>query len=163
MRTLAWIIIIILVGYGIYWYSNKDDTAVINNTYNNTTETSDNRQSTTTVNIDASITPAPKTVTVIYGDNGFSPATVTIKKGDTVTFVNQSSRNMWVGSAMHPTHSVYDGTNLTSHCAAGATPSFDQCKDVSNGGSYSFTFNKTGSWGYHNHSASSHSGKVIVE
>lgn len=167
MKTLAWIIIIILVGYGIYWFSNRDDGGLPSNTYNSTNNSStDNSQSTTTVNINTSTSTSPtgpKTVTVIYGMNGFSPSTMTIKKGDNVTFVNQSSSGMWVASAMHPTHAVYDGTNLNTHCAAGATPSFDQCKNTPNGGTYSFTFNKLGSWSYHNHSAASDFGKIVVE
>lgn len=49
---------------------------------------------------------------VTYTDAGFSPAILTIKVGDTVTFKNQSSQGMWVGSAMHPSHTAYSGTTL---------------------------------------------------
>jgi len=48
---------------------------------------------------------------------------------------------------------------LQEHCGTGTT-SFDQC---ANGGSYSFTFTKAGTWRYHNHSNASHFGTVIVE
>ncbi len=171
MRTLTWIIIIALIILGIYWVVNRSEStqSVTDNTYNSP----NNSQSTTTINISPSSTSiptiatstsaTPKTVTVNYTGSGFSPSSVTIKKGDTVKFVNQNSRGMWVGSAAHPTHEVYDGTNLITHCAAGATTSFDSCKDTPNGSSYSFTFNKVGTWRYHNHSSATHFGAVIVE
>jgi len=106
---------------------------------------------------------SPALITVTYSQSGFSPSKVTVKKGETVKFVNQSSSGMWVGSAMHPTHAVYDGTTLEEHCAIGATASFDSCKDIKNGESYSFTFGQIGSWNYHNHSGSNHYGTVVVE
>src|SRR3989344_1358485 len=46
---------------------------------------------------------AAKSVGVTYSNSGFSPAEITINKGDTVRFVNSVDLNMWVASAMHPT------------------------------------------------------------
>src|SRR3989344_267954 len=60
----------------------------------------------TPVDIPSAITTTPG-VTVIYTDQGFSPLSVTVPLGTTVTFVNQSGGSMWVASAMHPTHVVY--------------------------------------------------------
>jgi len=101
-------------------------------------------------------------VTVVrYTSNGFTPSSVTISAGDTIRFVNESDRGMWVGSAMHPTHEVYDGTSLSDHCGDGpSSTSFDQCES---GEEYVFTFEKTGSWGYHNHVRASHFGTIVVE
>lgn len=90
-----------------------------------------------------------KKVTVNYTNSGFSPSTITIKKGDTVVFVNQSSGSMWVASNPHPTHTDY--------------PAFDEKAAVSSGSSWSFTFDKTGSWGYHNHKDPSSLGTIVVE
>lgn len=107
-------------------------------------------------------TQTSMSATVIYGPNGFSPATVTIAKGSKVTFVNQSGNEMWLASDPHPTHQGYDGTTKNVHCAsgyAGAAP-FDQC---STGDSFSFTFDKSGTWGYHNHANDSDEGTVIVQ
>ncbi len=99
------------------------------------------------------------TSVVTYTDAGFSPKTITIAEGDTVTFVNNSSRNMWVASNIHPTHNEYpeesDGDCLGS--------SFDACAGVSSGESWSFTFDRVGEWGYHNHLNPSRTGTVIVE
>jgi plastocyanin len=100
--------------------------------------------------------------TVRYTDDGFSPDTLTVPEGTTVTFVNESSRNMWVGSDVHPTHTLYDDTNLREHCVDGkpSATSFDQC-GVS--GSYTFTFSKLGMWRYHNHVGAADKGVIIVE
>ncbi|MFA5997962.1 MAG: plastocyanin/azurin family copper-binding protein [Candidatus Paceibacterota bacterium] len=100
--------------------------------------------------------------TITYTDQGFSPASVTIAQGETVTWVNQSSKDMWVASAMHPTHMAYDGTALKEHCATSAPASFDACRVFSSGASYSFTFDKAGTWKYHNHLDASKFGTVIV-
>jgi len=105
----------------------------------------------------------PKTHTIAYTDAGYSPSNLTIKKGDTVTFRNQSSSSIWTGSAMHPTHMAYSGTTLQQHCPDPENNDFDQCKAEGAGASWSFTFTKTGSFGYHNHMNTSHFGKVTVE
>src|SRR3989338_10960873 len=39
---------------------------------------------------------------VTYADNGFEPKTVTIKKGETIRFVNQAGTGMWVGGREKP-------------------------------------------------------------
>ena len=85
---------------------------------------------------------------ITYSDTGFAPQTVTVKKGATVTFINESSQSMWVASALHPTHQLL--------------PGFDQLKSVSRGGSYEYTFDKVGTWKYHNHMAASDTGSVTV-
>jgi plastocyanin len=158
MKTLAWIIIILLIAWGLYALLDKAPVTPV--TTNNTNIESN---STTTINTASSTPVTPKTVTITYTDTGFSPKSIEINKGDTVKFVNNSSSGMWVASAMHPTHTVYDGTTLQAHCAPGATLSFDSCKSIPDGSSYSFTFEKIGTWGYHNHAASSFFGNVVVK
>lgn len=115
-----------------------------------------------TVGGDAVVSAASKTVAVTYGASGFSPKSITINAGDTVTFTNQGGGNMWVGADEHPTHTEYDGTTRSVHCASGYTGEkpFDQCGV---GISYSFTFTKTGTFDYHNHSAAQFGGTVIVK
>ncbi len=98
--------------------------------------------------------------TVRYTADGFSPSTITVPEGTTVTFVNQSSRDMWVASDQHPSHTGYSGTSRTEHCPGGSMTAFDQC---AKGASYSFTFEKTGIWSYHDHMNAQFKGTVIVE
>jgi len=107
--------------------------------------------------------PVSKTHEVAYTDGGYAPGSLTIKKGDTVVFKNQSTKLMWTSSAMHPLHMVYGGKSLEDHCPDVENDDFDQCQNANPGESWAFTFNKTGTWGYHNHSNSSHFGKVVVE
>lgn len=102
---------------------------------------------------------APMTATVKYTANGFTPDSVTIKQGGTVTFTSTDGSPMWVASAMHPTHMVYDGTSRAQHCPNTAGTAFDQCEKSA---SYSFTFLKVGDWNYHNHVNSGDSGSVTV-
>lgn len=101
-------------------------------------------------------------VSIIYNDQGFSPKSVTVPLGTVVTFTNQSSVNMWVASAMHPTHIVYSGTSLNQHCPDTTKSAFDECKGEAPGASYSFTFNKAGTWKYHDHVDASKFGSVTV-
>ncbi|MBP6868514.1 MAG: hypothetical protein KBC16_00180 [Candidatus Pacebacteria bacterium] len=109
---------------------------------------------------------SPISHTIIYDGQGFSPTTLTVKAGETVTFVNQSTRGMWVGADEHPTHTSYDGSSTSQHCGktgpVDATV-FDQCIAVQNGGSWSFTFTKVGSFDFHNHVAGGAHGTVVVE
>ncbi|MDX1607725.1 MAG: DUF5667 domain-containing protein [Candidatus Spechtbacterales bacterium] len=102
-------------------------------------------------------------VVVTYTDSGYSPAIVNIKAGSTVTFMNESSRGMWTASDVHPTHTLYEGTALNTHCPDSDNSSFDSCESISSGGSWSFTFEKSGSWDYHNHVRANHGGTVVVE
>ena len=103
------------------------------------------------------------TVAVTYTDQGFSPTSVSIQKGETVTFVNQSSKAMWISSGVHPTHEVYSGTTLAQHCPDADNLTFDECEGTPSGQSWIFTFTKSGSWGYHNHLLARDKGMVTVQ
>ena len=87
--------------------------------------------------------------TIAYTDSGFSPNSITVKPGTTVTFVNESSTDMWVASALHPTHLEL--------------PGFDQLKGEEKGATYSFTFEDVGTWGFHDHLNFKAVGQVIVQ
>lgn len=102
----------------------------------------------------------PAAVTVNYDGTKFTPSEVTIKKGDSVTWIS-SVDTMEVASAMHPNHEAFDGTARAEHCAAGyAGPKpFDQCVE---GTSYAFVFEKTGTFPYHDHENAKAFGRVIV-
>jgi len=90
-----------------------------------------------------------RTYVVTYLSSGFSPSTLTIKAGDTVTFKNSCSKDVWPASDPHPTHSDY--------------PAFDPGKAIPPGGEWSFTFTKVGTWGYHNHLQPGQIGTIIVQ
>lgn len=104
---------------------------------------------------------APTTITVKYNGSSFTPASLSVAKGDTVSFINENGGRMWVGADEHPGHVEYDQTDKTTHCAAGYSgpKPFDQC---GTGDSYSFTFNKVGVFDYHNHAAAQIGGTITV-
>jgi plastocyanin len=85
---------------------------------------------------------------VTYTDTGFAPKPLKVVKGTKVTFVNESSRGMWVASDVHPTHQLL--------------PGFDQLSTVSKNGVYEYVFEKVGTWKYHNHVNPTDTGTVIV-
>jgi plastocyanin len=101
--------------------------------------------------------------TIIYSETGYAPAALAIKVGDTVVFKNESAKNMWPASAMHPTHTAYSGTTLSEHCPDLANNTFDACQGIAPGQSWSFTFEKIGEWKYHDHLTPSYFGKITVE
>lgn len=106
---------------------------------------------------------AVATTTVVYTDNGFAPEVIEITQGDTVTFQNDSSRDFWPASNVHPTHTLYPGSSIAK-CNTDEEPSiFDACKGIAPGEAYSFTFNEAGTWGYHNHLQANFTGKIIVD
>lgn len=87
--------------------------------------------------------------TVTFTDSGFQPEALQVTTGTTVTFENNSSRDMWVASDPHPSH-----TDL---------PDFDTLRGYAPGEAYSYTFDEPGEWGYHDHLRSFDAGIVIVE
>lgn len=106
----------------------------------------------------------PAFAVITLTDNGFSPSSVSVARGETVRFINDSSRGMWVASNEHPTHTEYDGTSTREHCANGANTgtSFDQCASVSKGDFWDYTFLKSGTFSFHNHVGASTTGTVVV-
>lgn len=95
--------------------------------------------------------------------SGFSPRSIRISVGDTVTFTNvDRSGSVWPASVSHPQHLAYPGSGI-SKCGTDQEGSiFDACKEINPGESYSFTFNEVGIWRYHNHLIPSYVGTVIV-
>lgn len=93
--------------------------------------------------------PAPPAVTEItITASGFTPSTVSIKKGDTVKFTNFDSIAHWPASAPHPSHTNY--------------PEFDSRPGIAAGSSWSFKFLKIGTWSFHDHLNPGLHGTVIV-
>ena len=106
---------------------------------------------------------APLEVVVTYTDFGFSPREVTVAKDGTATFQNQSSRDMWPASAVHPTHMAYPGSDIEKCGTAEEPRLFDACGPVAPGESWSFVFTEQGSWGYHDHLNVSNTGRIAVQ
>jgi plastocyanin len=97
--------------------------------------------------------PAAKAATaaeqVTITDKGFSPSKLTVEAGTIVTFINKSTKSRWPASNPHPQHTDYS--------------EFDARMQVAPGSSWSFTFDKPGTWKYHDHLHPELSGTIIVK
>lgn len=82
-------------------------------------------------------TPAASGFIVKMTVEGFSPAELTIKKDQTVTWVNTTKEFHWPASNLHPTHGIY--------------PEFDPREPIAPGQTWSFRFDKVGAWRCHDH------------
>ncbi len=90
---------------------------------------------------------------VVYSDSGYSPAEITIKKGEAVNFINKSKIPLWTASNPHPQHTDLPGFDTAE--VLNRLPTLSE--------NFSYTFNKVGRWGYHNHNWPAHTGFVIVK
>ncbi len=92
--------------------------------------------------------PIVISATVEMSGDGFTPGSVTIKKGQIVSFKNVGSNAHWPASAPHPTHTDY--------------PEFDPKHEIAPGQSWNFQFDKVGTWRFHDHLNSGEMGNIIV-
>ena len=130
------IAIVLLAGCG------KRTESVANNEGNNSTQT----EATTTSSAEDVV---PVSSLVLVQDGKFNPQVLTVKKGTEVTWVNKDTEPCWVASDPHPIHNGY--------------PGFDAGKGMIQDETYKFTFQKTGTFGYHDHLNITNTGKIIVE
>ena len=79
---------------------------------------------------------------------GFYPATLKVKAGTSVEFLNNDNKPRWPASNPHPTH-----TDL---------PGFDAGRALQPGESWSFVFDKVGTWKFHDHLNSKAQGAITV-
>jgi len=134
--VMAVIAISAIIGMG------KDDTTSNSNTNTNTNNS--NNQTSDTDNSDAEVA-----ATISYDGTTFSPSTTTIKAGQIVKVTNDSSdAELDFDSDPHPTHTNNPDLN------AG---------DIEPGQSKTFSTDKTGTWGFHNHHDPSQHGELVVE
>lgn len=93
---------------------------------------------------------------VAYTGDAFEPNNLTIKKGETVRFVNNSFDPLWVastgnGGQVYPGHSLNCGQS-----------DFDSCVLVQAGTFWEFTFDLPGTWTYKNNANTSKAGAITV-
>lgn len=138
---IAIVAIVVLAGIGVWAFTQTNQET--NTTQQNETPFSEAN------NTEDENTEAAETAEISYTNDGFSPKTTTVEEGITVTWVNESEGQMWIASSVHPTH--------------GELPELDQQNGVSSGGEFSFQFDQSGEWDYHNHLNPSQKGTVVVE
>src|SRR3989344_183639 len=82
-------------------------------------------------------------------DETFKPREVTLQKGETIQFKNIGKNNHWPASNIHPTHDIY--------------PEFDSKGPILSGNTWTFKFERSGEWRFHDHLNSQLSGIIKVE
>ena len=86
--------------------------------------------------------------TITYSGSGFSPATLSVKAGTTVTIKNTSSGDLQFDSDPHPDHTDDPELNVGL---------------ITSGQSKTVTVTTTGSHGYHNHLSATDKGTLVVQ
>lgn len=79
----------------------------------------------------------------------FSPKSLSIKAGNSVNFVNLDTEEHWPASDDHPSHQIYSN--------------FDPRRPIKVGESWSFKFDKAGTWGCHDHLFPNFRCSIVVE
>ncbi len=80
-------------------------------------------------------------------DTGFEPKTITVSKGTEVTFENTGKKPHWPIITINPTYSY---------------PAFDAKKEIVTGEEWKFTFDRVGTWNFHDFTNPSLTGVIIV-
>ncbi|MEX2514768.1 MAG: hypothetical protein WD335_01405 [Candidatus Paceibacterota bacterium] len=106
---------------------------------------------------------AENKVIIHMDQDGFDPQKITIQPGTEVIFENVGDDGHWPATNDHPSHTLYDDTDIGEHCTDDASAVFDACKAIPAGESWSFVFEKEGSFGYHNHLWPHLVGEVTVQ
>jgi plastocyanin len=124
----AFVVVAILAGVALMNNDNDEPEPAVQNTTNNTTTqepapAQDNGQN-------AQPPASENEASVSIKDFAFSPASMTIKKGTTVTWTNEDD----------VAHTVTPDAQ---------TPNFQGSGSLSQGESYSFTFDEAGTYDYH--------------
>ena len=92
---------------------------------------------------------AASSATITYDGSNFSPSSVTVKSGASLTIKNNSSSaELDFDSDPHPVHT--DNPELNAG-------------DIEVGQSKTITVKNKGEWGYHNHHNPSQGGTIIIE
>lgn len=97
---------------------------------------------------DDNVNDAPVEVRVSITEEGFSPATVSIERGMTVVWVNETATTHQVGANPYP-----DASSLPELKSG----------DIAPGESYSYTFNASGTFGYADYTNPTTGGSVQVK
>jgi plastocyanin len=85
---------------------------------------------------------------ITFDGNAFSPETLNVNVGDTITVKNDSSRTIQFDSDPHPAHT--DNTDLN-------------VDTIRAGQSKSFSVTRTGTFGYHDHLSPGVTGTIVVK
>lgn len=113
----------------------------------------------------------------VHAGTGFAPHRLTVKAGETVTFVSKATAPVWPAGNPHPTHDAYPseayarpgdqakafGSKACVEYGIRKGDVFDACRLLLPEQTFSFTFTEPGKWEFHNHVRPEHTGTITVE
>jgi plastocyanin len=141
---IAGVIVVLVVAIGAFAIARPKKTV-----QTSTTTTSNQAAApATTPSAATTDSTASSAVTVAFDNNGFSPATVTVKSGGTITFKNTSSGAIQPSSDPHPAHTDNPELNVGVIAA---------------GQSKTITVKNVGTWGMHDHFNESMRMDVVIQ
>lgn len=88
-------------------------------------------------------------VHIVLTDDGFKPREVRVKKDAVIIFSTTRNGPFWPASNSHPVHELY--------------PEFDPDRPIEPNETWSFTADKPGTWGFHDHIRAYYRGILYVE
>ncbi len=142
-KVVIILVIVVAVAAGAFALTRKSD----NNTATNSSANPTSGDQAQTASPSPSSSQSAAAI-ITYSDSGFSPSSITVKSGDTVTIKNTSSNGLQLDSDPHPIHT--DDTDLN-------------VGTVATGQSQTFTVTKKGTFGYHNHLNPSDKGEIVIQ
>lgn len=140
--VIALVAVVVLIGaYAVYRTTAQTTT---------TAPVTSSSPAPTSAEVMPATTPAASTsaMMVTVNSTAFTPKTITIKVGETVTWTNSDTTAHNISSAAHPTHLVYPPLNLGM---------------IQPGESKSLSFPTAGSYSYHDHIYPKLTGTVVVQ
>lgn len=138
-------------GEGTEEASSDDTNTASGDTDNTTQKQAAPKQSGGSGTSSKTTTPLPQgsSLTIVtYTDSGFLPSIIEVRQGKSATFVNQSSKPMRIVPTANS-----EGIDYKE---------FSMSESMPTGGTFTFTFLKTGAWGYKNLNFNNHTGAIIV-
>lgn len=155
-KTISIIIIALVVFVGIYYFQIRErgDSETIQQEKGVPTTTTEEAAEEPAAPKPASPKPASPKPTVPAATNivkikksSFEPSVATVKRGTSITWINEDSLAHQVASDPHPIHSDLPGL---------------ESKVLPMGGTYTFEFITPGVFGYHDHLNPSIRGTIII-
>jgi plastocyanin len=147
-RAVVAIVIVVVLIIGGLALANKNDNKNTPAANNNSSNSQNQTQPSNNSGNNSQAADQSQANTITYSNNGFSPSSLTVKSGTTITIKNTSSNSLQFSSDPHPVHTDDPELNLGV---------------ISPGQSQTLTVTKTGTHGYHNHLNPSDTGTIIVQ
>jgi len=141
-------IALLVVVAGVVVLTNKPNTTKMSSNSTSPSAGDSSNANKTSPSADSSNQVSQAENTISYTNNGFSPASLTVKSGTTITIRNDSSGLLQFNSDPHPQHTGDPELNVGS---------------ISHGASKTVKVTKSGSHGYHNHINPDQTGTLIVQ